>query len=204
MNISIQKPSLLNGPMLKSTQDRMERQSKRDGKIAFFEQQKENLKNMTADTLEEISRKLSLLQGYNDQIAAAKAEYNHSQVFHVLDEAREMAEKIAEEAEKYAPKTPEERFEDIIEEATGVEKDEGMLDEMLEEINDSLEEIEENLEELDEMAETMEARVEESDMANLHDATKKNQEILTDVTDLSGNTDINSILDKYKRIDIRV
>lgn len=204
MSISIQKPNLLNGPTLKSTQDRMERQSKRDGKIAFFEQQKENLKNMTADTLEEISRKLSLLQGYNDQIAAAKAEYNHSQVFYVLDEAREMAEKIAEEAEKYAPKTPEERLEDIIEEATGVEKDEGMLDEMLEEINDSLEEIEENLEELDEMAETTEAQVEESDMANMINATQKNRELLTDVTDLSGNTDINSILDKYKRIDIRV
>ena len=204
MNISIQKPNLLNGPMLKSTQDRIERQSQRDGKIAFFEKQKENLKDMTADTLEEISRKLSLLQGYNDQIAAAKAEYNHSQVFHVLDEAREMAEKIAEEAEKYASKTPEERIEDIIEEATSVEKDEGMLDEMLEEINDSLEEIEDNFEELDEMAETMEAQVEESDMANMIDATKKNRELLTDITDLSGNTDINSILDKYKRIDIRV
>ena len=202
MSISIQKPNLLNGPMLKSKQDRMERQSKRDGKIAFFEQQKENLKNMTADTLEEISRKLSLLQGYNDQIAAAKAEYNHSQVFYVLDEAREMAEKIAEEAEKYAPKTPEERREDIIEEATGAEKDEGMLDEMLDEISDFAEDMEENLEEsLEELTEAMDVQVQESDTGIVAEELTQMQEISGAAPDAVGNM---HIPEDYKRIDIRI
>ena len=127
MNIKIQGITLFRNYGLKSTQDRLERQEKRDGQIAFWEKQKDNLKNMKSYSLEDISRKLDILHGYDEQIAAAKAEYNNSQMFHVLDEARERAEKIAEEAEKYAPKTPEERLEDMIEEATGVDKDAGML-----------------------------------------------------------------------------
>ena len=121
MNIKMQGINLFRNYGLKSTQDRLERQAKRDNQVAFFEQQKENLKNMKSDSIEDISRKLDLLHGYDDQITAAKAEYNNSQMFHVLDAARERAEKIAEEAEKYAPKTPEERLEDMIEEATGVD-----------------------------------------------------------------------------------
>ena len=90
MNIKTQGISFFqqnNG--LKSTQERMERQAKRDNQVAFFEKQKENLKNMKADTLDDISRKLELLHGYNDQIEAAKQEYNNSQMFHAMDEARE-------------------------------------------------------------------------------------------------------------------
>ena len=128
MNIKLQGIDLLGNLGLKSTQDRLNRQAERDNKIAFFEQQKENLKNMKADTIDEIARKLDLFHGYEDQIAAAKMEYNNSQMFHVFDEAQELAEKIAEAAEKNKPKTSEERREDMIEEATGVEND-GMLDE---------------------------------------------------------------------------
>ena len=60
MNIKLQGIDLLGNLGLKSTQDRLNRQAERDNKIAFFEQQKENLKNMKADTIDEIARKLDL------------------------------------------------------------------------------------------------------------------------------------------------
>ena len=140
MNINMQSLNLFNNNYgLKSVQDRMDRQQKRDDQIAFYEQQKENLKNVKANTLDEISRKLEMLQGYNDAIDAAKEEYNNSQIWHVLDEAQERGEKIAEVAEKMEPKTPEEHREDMIEEATGVEKDEGMLSEAMDELSEMVE-----------------------------------------------------------------
>ena len=73
MNINMQGLNLLNRPMSKATQDRMERQAKRDNQIAFFEKQKENLKNMKSNSLEDIQRKLDMFQQYDDQIDAAKA-----------------------------------------------------------------------------------------------------------------------------------
>ncbi|SFO07206.1 hypothetical protein SAMN05216351_10325 [Pseudobutyrivibrio sp. JW11] len=144
MNIKLQGIDLLGNLGLKSTQDRLNRQAERDNKIAFFEQQKENLKNMKADTIDEIAKKLAMFHGYEDQIAAAKMEYNNAQMFHVFDEAQELAEKIAEAAEKNDPKTPEERREDMIEEATGVEND-GMLDELMDNLTDAVEEVNEEM-----------------------------------------------------------
>lgn len=144
MNIKLQGIDLLGNLGLKSTQDRLNRQAERDNKIAFFEQQKENLKNMKADTIDEIARKLDMFHGYEDQIAAAKMEYNHSQMFHVFDEAQELAEKIAEATEKNEPKTPEERREDMIEEATGVEND-GLLDELMDNLTEAVEEVTEEM-----------------------------------------------------------
>ena len=191
MNIKMQSINLFSNNALKSTQDRLDRQAKRDSQIAFFEQQKENLKNMKADSIEDISRKLELLHGYDDQITAAKAEYNNSQMFHILDEARERAEKIAEEVEKYAPKTPEERLEDMIEEATGVDKDAGMLAEAMDELEEIAEEMaEETVEELDEMSEELE-EVENADQtqAEMEAASK-------------GSTGV--LPEKYKRIDYRI
>ncbi|MBE5872203.1 MAG: hypothetical protein E7294_13275 [Lachnospiraceae bacterium] len=191
MNIKMQSINLFSNNGLKSTQDRLDRQAKRDSQIAFFEQQKENLKNMKADSIEDISRKLELLHGYDDQITAAKAEYNNSQMLHVLDEARERAEKIAEEAEKYAPKTPEERLEDMIEEATGVDKDAGMLTEAMDELEEIAEEMtEETVEELDEMSEELE-EVENTDQtqAEMEAASKVSTGVLPE---------------KYKRIDYRI
>lgn len=159
MNINMQGLNLLNRPMSKATQDRMERQAKRDNQIAFFEKQKENLKNMKSNSLEDIQRKLDMFQQYDDQIDAAKASYNNSQMFHILDEARERGEKIAEEAEKMAPKTPEERREEMIEEATGIDKDKGIFSEVMDELEDQIEELtemaelsEENLEALSDEA----------------------------------------------------
>ena len=191
MNIKMQGINLFRNYGLKSTQDRLERQAKRDNQVAFFEQQKENLKNMKSDSIEDISRKLDLLHGYDDQITAAKAEYNNSQMFHILDEARERAEKIAEEAEKYAPKTPEERLEDMIEEATGVDKDAGMLAEAMDELEEITEEMmEESVEELDEMSEMLE-EVENADQtqAEMEAASKVSTGVLPE---------------KYKRIDYRI
>jgi len=144
MNIKLQGIDLLGNLGLKSTQDRLNRQAERDNKIAFFEQQKENLKNMKADTIDEIAKKLDMFHGYEDQIAAAKMEYNNAQMFHVFDEAQELAEKIAEAAEKNEPKTTEERREDMIEEATGVEND-GMLDELMDNLTDAVEEVTEDM-----------------------------------------------------------
>ncbi|WP_028242028.1 hypothetical protein [Pseudobutyrivibrio ruminis] len=144
MNIKLQGIDLLGNLGLKSTQDRLNRQAERDNKIAFFEQQKENLKNMKADTIDEIAKKLAMFHGYEDQIAAAKMEYNNAQMFHVFDEAQELAEKIAEAAEKNEPKTPEERREDMIEEATGVEND-GLLDELMDNLTDAVEEVTEEM-----------------------------------------------------------
>ena len=66
---------------------------------------------MECSTLEDIARKLEMFHSYEDQIAAVKQQYNNSQMAHVLDEAKEIGEKIAEEAEKTAPKTEEERRE---------------------------------------------------------------------------------------------
>ena len=144
MNIKLQGIDLLGNLGLKSTQDRLNRQAERDNKIAFFEQQKENLKNMKADTIDEIAKKLAMFHGYENQIAAAKMEYNNAQMFHVFDEAQELAEKIAEAAEKNEPKTPEERREDMIEEAAGVEND-GMLDELMDNLTDAVEEVTEDM-----------------------------------------------------------
>ena len=84
----------------KSVEQSQERRQKCESQVAFFEKQKENLKNTECDTLEEIARKLEMYHSYEDQIAAAKAAYNQEQAFHTLDEAREQGEKIAEAVEK--------------------------------------------------------------------------------------------------------
>ncbi len=49
-----------NANMLKSTREKIQRQEERDGKIAFFETQKQNLKNQKADTIEEIAKKQNI------------------------------------------------------------------------------------------------------------------------------------------------
>lgn len=193
MNIKIQGTNNIFGNRgMKSVQDRMERQAKRDNQIAFLEQRKSHLKDMKTDSIEDISRKLEMLHDYDDQIAAAKKAYNNSQVFHVLDEARERGEKIAEMAEKFAPKTSEERREDIIEEATGVEKNEGMLGDILEELEEVTEEVtEEMTEELKEMAdETL-------------SETNMEKGVLPATNGIEGLS-VQEIAEKYKRIDYRI
>ncbi|MDE5907221.1 MAG: hypothetical protein K2H52_00515 [Lachnospiraceae bacterium] len=150
-----QRSSALNGG-LKSTQQKMERQAKCENQVAFYEEKKSNLKNMECSSLEEIAEKLDMLHTYDDQIAAAKAEYNREQMSHALDEALEKGEKIAKAVEKTKPKTPEERAEELAKEALGIEEEEGMLKETLEKVSEVLEETVEVSEALEESTEALE------------------------------------------------
>lgn len=135
MNITLNSQSVLfnRGNKLKSTEEKEERQQKAQSQIDFFENQKANLKNVKCETLEEIGRKLELFNNYDAQIAAVKQQHNQEQMMHTMDEARELGERIAEAAEKFEAKTPEERKRDKIEEALGMEEEGGMLEELLDE-----------------------------------------------------------------------
>ena len=138
-----------NANMLKSTREKIQRQEERDGKIAFFETQKQNLKNQKADTIEEIAKKLEKFHTYEDEIAAAKQEYNRSQMFHILDEAEERGEQMAKAAEKYKPKTEEEQKKEAQGEAAGTDgktDDKGVLSEIMDDMSESIDAQEGNLE----------------------------------------------------------
>lgn len=195
MNIAIKATGFpgIGKPGLKSTQDRQERMAQRDNKIAFYEQQKENLKSLKTFSLEDISRKLEMLHNFDDQITLAKVEFNKSQVFHILDEAAEIGENIAEAAEENAPKNAEERREDIIEDATGVENDGGMLDEIMDEMEELTEEMmEKTAEEFEEMTEDLlsEKNLDQSLKVGSAEAEELFEEKL--------------LADTYKRIDYRI
>jgi len=149
MNISWDRTSgilrrMNSAGMLKSTQDRLERQEETQKQVDFFEKQKENLKNVTCGSVEEIAEKLKMFRSYEDQIAAVKAAYNQEQMFHILDESTEKGEKIAEAVEDMEPKTPEERLEEMAEEALGIE-DGGELEEAMDELQEAVEELTEEL-----------------------------------------------------------
>ncbi|MCM1416382.1 MAG: hypothetical protein NC430_10720 [bacterium] len=166
MNISWNQTSSIlrrmnSAGMLKSTQDRLERQEQTQKQVDFFEKQKENLKNVACGSVEEIAEKLKLFQSYEDQIAAVKAAYNQEQMFHILDESTERGEKIAEAVEKSKPKTPEERLEEMVEEALGVE-DGGELEEIMDELEEVAEELTEELvqETTEELAEALPEKAE--------------------------------------------
>lgn len=155
MNINVQgiNNSFLGGGSvflhrgLKSTEEKMERQAQRDNQVSFYEKQKENLKNMECNTVEEIAKKLDMFHSYEDQIAAVKAAYNSEQMWHILDEAKELGEKIAKAAEKMEPKTPEERLEELVEEAMGTDESEGLLEETLEDAAQMQKELQEEVQE---------------------------------------------------------
>ena len=145
--------------MLKSTQDRLERQEETQKQVDFFEKQKENLKNASCGSVEEIAEKLKMYQSYEDQISSIKAAYNQEQMFHILDESTEKGEKIAEAIDNMEPKTPEERLEEMVEEALGIE-DGGELEEAMEELEEVVEELSEELTE--ELTEGMEEALPEN------------------------------------------
>ena len=169
--------------MLKSTQDKLERQQKAQSQIEFFENQKENLKNMQCDSIEDIARKLEMFHSYEDQIAAVKKQYNNEQMFHTMDEARERGEKIAELAEDYAPKTEEERKEEMVEEALGIEEKGGLT---------------ESMEEVQEITEEMVEELATENVELLDEAMTAEDEMLTE-TELFTPEEV-----KYKRIDILI
>jgi hypothetical protein len=95
-------------------------------------------------------------------------------------------------AEKFAPKTAEERREDIIEEATGVEKNEGMLGDILEELEEVTEEVTE------EMAEELKEMTDET-----LSETNMEQGVLPGTNGIEGLS-AKEIAEKYKRIDYRI
>ena len=169
--------------MLKSTQEKQERQQKAQSQIRFWENQKENLKNIQCDGIEDIARKLEMFHSYEDQIAAVKTQYNNEQMFHTMDEARERGEKIAELAEDYAPKTEEERKEEMVEEALGIEE-KGGLTESMEEVQEITEEMVEEL------------ATENADL--LDEAMTAESEVLAETTVLPPEEV------KYKKIDILI
>ncbi len=126
---------------LKSTRERLQRQQKADSQIDYLEERKHGLKSMECGTPEEIARKLEMYHTYEDQIAAVKMAYNQEQMFHVLEEAKEMGEKIAEKIKELEPKTAEEKKKEIAEEASGAEENDGMLEEIFDEIDTLTEEM---------------------------------------------------------------
>lgn len=134
MNISIQGNlfGFSGRGMLKSRQEQVKRQQETAKQVDFYEAQKDHLKDMECNSPEETKRKLEMLHSYDAQIAAVKAAYNHEQMSHLMDEAREIGEKIGEMAEKYKPKTLEERKEELVKEAMGTEEQDGLLTEVLE------------------------------------------------------------------------
>lgn len=181
---------------LKSTQEKQERMQKAAAEIGFFEKQKENLKNTECDTVEEIAKKLERFHDYEDQIAAVRTSYNQEQMFHVMDEARERGEQIAEAAEEMKAKTPEERAEEAREEALGIE--EGMLSEAMDELQDAAAELlPEETEELlpEEPAELLEG------MEQAAEASAEDLEYIEASID-TGNEEYR--MEKYKPIDIRI
>ena len=199
ININVKGLKIFNNPELKSTKERMAREEKRDRQVAFYEHQKEGLKNMKADTLEDITKKLELLNGYNESIAAAKQEFNHSQMFHTMDEAIEKGEKIAKAVEKSKPKTPEERKKEAIKEAAGIEDNEGMLSEILDEVV----EIEENLEKTtdEEIKESLDAEL--LDGITEEEILSEEERICPDMLEKNGVED-EKVIKNYKRFDQRV
>ena len=208
---------------LKSTQDKAERQQKAQSQIAFWENQKESLKNIECSTLEEIAQKLDKFRTYEDQIASVKKQYNQEQMWHVMDEVKEIGEKIAEEAEKLEPKTAEERREDIAEEALGTDEFKGEMTESIEEMQEQMTELTEEMQEqMTEMTEEMQEQMTElpeETSQTIEEITDTPQETLDSVAEESVEVADSIIISeipadtaemlseqavKYKRIDILV
>lgn len=188
---------------LKSTDEKQKRQMQCANEIRFWENKKENLKDMECTTLGEISRKLELFHTYEDEISAVKMAYNNEQMWHVMDEAKELGEKIAEQAEEQKAKTAEEREEERRKEALGIEEAEGAMSEMLEETEELIEELTEELsEELTEKLaeELVENKIEknsdaaEAELAKQQIRIQESEEIRMKEEELR----------RYKRFDMRI
>lgn len=195
----------LHNSMLKSAQEKMERQQKAGNEIAFWEKQKENLKSKECGTVEEIAKKLEMFHNYEDEIAAVKAAYNNEQMSHLLDEAEEQGERNAKAAEKLEPKTPEERREEMAEEALGTEDEEGVLEEIMEDMSESIEEVSEGLQEsqeqlLEEMPEEQASNLTEQ----LEKQTERIEEASAELKNLQNVSQQEKRGRVYQAFDVRV
>ena len=209
MNIRLEQGGFLSnilGSGTKSAQRLAERQKKCENEVNYWEGRKESLKGVSCETVEEIAEKLDMLQSYQDQIAAVKSAYNSEQMWHVLDEAKEIGEKIAEEAEKYAPKTAEERREELAEEAMGTEENKGMLSEALEELREVAEETLEQASE-EELSHEISDAIKEAEESG-EDKKELTETIEEDIADAVQEDVIRKASlkkpDGYKRMDIRI
>lgn len=186
---------------LKSTREKVERQQKAQSQIAFWESQKESLKNIECDTLEEIAKKLDKFRSYESEIDAVKMQYNQEQMWHAMDEAKEIGEKIAEEAEKLEPKTAEERREDMVEEALGADESKGELTESMEKMQEEMAELSEDMsqtiEEAAESVEEMHDNMAEESVEAVEDTASAEMSVSS--AEFSANYTI-----KYKRIDVLI
>lgn len=179
---------------LKSVQEKAERQQKAQSQITFWENQKESLKNIECNTPEDIMEKLGRFHSYESEISAVKMQYNQEQMWHAMDEAREIGEKIAEGVEKFEPKTAEERREDIAEEALGTDENKGepteSMEKMQEEVTELTEEIAESTEEM------------------LEDITEESVSAMEDTISAEGSVGSRELLldqtVKYQRINILI
>lgn len=109
---------LQNQGMLKSTKDRLDRQAQRDGKIEFYEKQKQNLKNTEAQTVEEIAKAAEKNKPKTPEERrkdaldeAAGKDEDKGELSEIMDDLSEKtdesAEKMAESAEKTAESADE-------------------------------------------------------------------------------------------------
>lgn len=194
--------NLMQHTALKSTQDKLERQQNTQNQVAYWEQQKENLKNMECSSLEEIAEKLEMFHSYEDEIAAARMKYNSEQMWHIMDEARELGEKIAEEAEKLEPKTAEERRREMAEEALGIDDSKGELTESMEEIQEEMEELREEIQ--DEIGELAEQTMEESAKQTLEPGENPNPKQTDVIMEQEEQKALEEQAVKYKRIDMLI
>lgn len=176
MNIHM---NLFTNLALKSTKEKLERQQKAQSEIDFWEARKEQLKGKEYSSVEEIARKLEMYHNYNDAIQGIRHAYNHEQMFHISDEAKEKGEKIARAAQEHKPKTRrerelEERKKELLEEAEkygDTEFLEKFLLELTEEEMDLLDEMSEkegfclgamSEEELEQLKEELEKKLQEA------------------------------------------
>lgn len=166
---------------------KQERMQKRDQQVEALEQSIAGLKDSSMDP----EKKLELFHNLKAEIEGVKKAYNMEQQFKTLEEARELGEKIAEQAEKSKPKTPEERREEMVEEALGIE-DEGILSEFTEEL-EALEELSEELEEIP-------AKLEEESMKKLLDMEVVEEQ----KRQLEEQKETLAFMEKYEPLDIRV
>lgn len=183
------------GPVSKSAQEKADRQQKMNSQVDYWEDKKAGLKNKKCGSLEAIKERLDMLQSYEDEIMAAKVSYNKEQMFHALDEARELSEKIAKEAEKYAPKTAEERREEMAEEALGTEENKGELTESLEELTDVVEELTE------EVVESQQNTLENLESEEAETPEELSEELLAEK---AAEESVKQEILQYKRFDMRI
>ncbi len=160
--MSVQRSSIFAGNLsmllqkpyaLKSTEKKQERRMECERQVEFWTKQKENLKEVESNSIDEIQHKLDLFYTYEDEIKAAKAKYNEEQKQHILEEAEEKGKKIAEAAEKQKPKTEEEIKAEARKEArediSGAEEGDSFLEEIMEKVQEEVQESEDMF--LDEM-----------------------------------------------------